>query len=144
MENKTIAMELGLKESQVASTVKLLDEENTVPFIARYRKEATGELDENQIRAIEERVKYLRNLAARKEEVLRLIDEQGKLSEELKEAIIKSDKLREVEDLYRPYKQKRRTRATVARERGLEPLALRIMAQQDEAGSIEELAAQYI
>ncbi|MHB9093122.1 MAG: Tex family protein [Eubacteriales bacterium] len=144
MENKTIALELGLKESQVASTVKLLDEENTVPFIARYRKEATGELDENQIRAIEERVKYLRNLAARKEEVLRLIDEQGKLTEELKEAIIKSVKLREVEDLYRPYKQKRRTRATVARERGLEPLALRIMAQQDEAGSIEELAAQYI
>lgn len=144
MEAKTIAKELNLKESQVNSTVKLLDEGNTVPFIARYRKEATGELDENQIRAVEERVKYLRNLAARKEEVLRIIEEQGKLTEELKAAITNSVKLQEVEDLYRPYKQKRRTRATVARERGLEPLALRILAQQDETENPAEIAALYV
>ena len=99
METKTIAKELGLKESQVANTIKLLDEDNTVPFIARYRKEVTGELDENQIRAIEDRVRYLRNLAARKDEVLRLIEEQGKLTEELREAINKAVKLQEVEDL---------------------------------------------
>lgn len=144
METKTIAKELGLKESQVANTIKLLDEDNTVPFIARYRKEVTGELDENQIRAIEDRVRYLRNLAARKDEVLRLIEEQGKLTEELREAINKAVKLQEVEDLYRPYKQKRRTRATIARERGLEPLAWQILAQRDEAGKPEDLAACYI
>lgn len=144
MESKTIAAELGLKEFQVANTIKLLDEDNTVPFIARYRKEATGELDENQIRAIEDRVRYLRNLAARKDEVLRLIDEQGKLTEELREAIGKAARLQEVEDLYRPYKQKRRTRATVARERGLEPLAMQILAQREETGAPEDLAARYV
>lgn len=144
MESKLIAKELGLKEFQVTSTIKLLDEDNTVPFIARYRKEATGELDENQIRAIEERVRYMRNLAARKDEVLRLIEEQGKLTEELREAIEKAVKLQEVEDLYRPYKQKRRTRATIARERGLEPLALQILAQAEERGEPEDLAAPYI
>lgn len=144
MDTRLIAQELNLKESQVASAIKLLDEGNTVPFIARYRKEATGELDENQIRKIEERVKYLRNLAERKDEVIRLIDEQGKLTDELREAIVKAGKLQEVEDLYRPYKQKRRTRATIARERGLEPLALRISAQQDMTGSIEQIAGEYI
>jgi len=144
MEAKIIAKELKLREAQVAETIKLLDGGNTVPFIARYRKEATGELDENQIRDIEERVKYLRSLAARKEEVLRLIGEQGKLTEELREAITGAVKLQEVEDLYRPYRQKRRTRATVARERGLEPLALRIMSQQDESGDIADIAASYI
>lgn len=144
MEIKIIAKELGLKEFQVASTIKLLDEDNTVPFIARYRKEVTGELDENQIRAIEDRVRYLRNLAARKDEVLRLIEEQGKLTEELREAIGKAVKLQEVEDLYRPYKQKRRTRATIAKERGLEPLALLILAQREETGLPEDLAARYI
>lgn len=144
MESKQIAKELGLKEFQVTSTIKLLDEDNTVPFIARYRKEATGELDENQIRAIEERVRYMRNLAARKDEVLRLIEEQGKLTAELREAIEKAVKLQEVEDLYRPYKQKRRTRATIARERGLEPLALQILAQAEERGEPEDLAASYI
>jgi uncharacterized protein len=144
METQTIAKELGLKESQVVSTIKLLDEDNTVPFIARYRKEATGELDENQIRAIEDRVRYLRNLAARKDEVLRLIEEQGKLTDELREAIGKAVKLQEVEDLYRPYKQKRRTRATIAKERGLEPLALQILAQVEESGEPEDLAVPYI
>lgn len=144
MEAATIAQELKLRESQVASTIKLLDEGNTVPFIARYRKEMTGELDENQIRNIEERVKYLRNLADRKEEVIRLIDEQGKLTEELREAITKAVRLQVVEDLYRPYKQKRRTRATIAKERGLEPLALRIFAQQEIKGDIEVIAGEYI
>jgi len=144
METKVIASELKLKQSQVANTIKLLDEGNTVPFIARYRKEVTGELDENQIRSIEERVKYLRNLAARKDEVLRIIEEQGKLTEELRESILNAVKLQEVEDLYRPYKQKRRTRATIARERGLEPLALRIMAQQDEQGTIDDYAAPFV
>lgn len=143
-EVKVIAQELKLKEFQVDNTVKLLDDGNTVPFIARYRKEATGELDENQIRKIEERVKYLRNLAERKEEVLRLIEEQGKLTEELREAIVAASKLQEVEDLYRPYKQKRRTRATIAKERGLEPLALRITGQLDEQGDIREIAEEYI
>jgi len=141
---KTIAAELGLREPQVLGTVRLLDDGNTVPFIARYRKEATGELDENKIREVEERVSYLRNLESRKEEVIRLIEEQGKLTGELREAIIKSQKLQEVEDLYRPYRQKRRTRATVARERGLEPLALRIIGQQDIAGTPENMAACYV
>lgn len=144
MEAATIAKELKLRESQVGSTIKLLDEGNTVPFIARYRKEMTGELDENQIRNIEERVKYLRNLAQRKEEVIRLIDEQGKLTDELREAITRAARLQEVEDLYRPYKQKRRTRATIAKERGLEPLAMRIIAQQDIKGDIEVIAGEYI
>lgn len=144
METKVIAAELKLKEAQVANTIKLLDDGNTVPFIARYRKEATGELDENQIREIEDRVRYLRHLAARKDEVLRLIEEQGRLTGELKESILCAVKLQEVEDLYRPYRQKRRTRATVARERGLEPLALRILAQQDEKGITDDYTVMYV
>lgn len=144
MEFKTIARELQLKESQVVNTIKLLDDGNTVPFIARYRKEVTGELDENQIRKIEERVGYLRNLAARKEEVLRLIEEQGKLTNELREEITRATKLQEVEDLYRPFRQKRRTRASIARERGLEPLALRMMAQQEVIGNPDLLAEAFI
>lgn len=120
---QTIARDTGVKPHQAERTIALLDEGNTVPFIARYRKEMTGQLDETQIRAIEERVRYLRNLSVRKEEVVRLIEEQGKLTEELKAAIERATKLQEVEDLYRPYRQKRRTRATMAKEKGLEPLA---------------------
>ncbi|WP_342405547.1 Tex family protein [Brevibacillus sp. FSL K6-2834] len=120
---QTIAQETEIKRHQVERTIALLDEGNTVPFIARYRKEMTGQLDETQIRAIEERVRYLRNLSVRKEEVIRLIEEQGKLTEELKASIERAAKLQEVEDLYRPYRQKRRTRATMAKEKGLEPLA---------------------
>jgi len=120
---QTVAEETGLKPHQVERTIALLDEGNTVPFIARYRKEMTGQLDETQIRAIEERIRYLRNLTVRKEEVIRLIEEQGKLTEELKQAIEAATRLQEVEDLYRPYRQKRRTRATIAKEKGLEPLA---------------------
>lgn len=125
---QTISREIGVKSHQIEATIRLLDEGNTVPFIARYRKEMTGQLDETQIREIEERVRYLRNLSVRKEEVLRLIEEQGKLTEELKQAIEQSAKLQEVEDLYRPYRQKRRTRATMAKEKGLEPLAEWLLA----------------
>jgi uncharacterized protein len=107
----TIATELGVKAWQVDSTVKMMDEGNTLPFIARYRKEATGELDEEQLRLLSERLTYLRNLGARQEEVIKIIDEQGKLTPELEQAIRAATVLQEVEDLYRPYKQKRKTRA---------------------------------
>ncbi len=139
----TIAQELNVKPQQVAQTIALLDEGNTVPFIARYRKEMTGQLDETRIREIEERVRYLRNLAVRKEEVLRLIEEQGKLTDELAEAIRRAAKLQEVEDLYRPYRQKRRTRATVAREKGLEPLA-EYLSSLPAQGDPHEEAARFV
>ncbi|AWX54077.1 MULTISPECIES: Tex family protein [Brevibacillus] len=140
---QTIAQDTGVKPHQVERTVALLDEGNTVPFIARYRKEMTGQLDETQIRAIEERVRYLRNLSVRKEEVVRLIDEQGKLTDELRTAIERATKLQEVEDLYRPYRQKRRTRATMAKEKGLEPLANYLMSLP-KTGNPEEEAKLYI
>lgn len=123
MMTKTIAKEVAVTTKQVTSVISLLEEGNTVPFIARYRKELTGSLDEVQIRDIQEKWAYLQNLESRKEEVIRLISEQGKLTEELEKDIIKATKLQQVEDLYRPYKQKRRTKATVAKEKGLEPLA---------------------
>ncbi|HBF38780.1 MAG TPA: RNA-binding transcriptional accessory protein [Firmicutes bacterium] len=141
---KVIAAELKISPRQIESTVRLLDDGNTIPFIARYRKEATGELDEEKLRDIDERLKYLRNLEARKEEVLKSIDEQGKLTPELTQSIMEATKLQEVEDLYRPYKQKKRTRAMIAKERGLEPLADLIWAQQIESGTIDELVAQFI
>lgn len=140
---QTIAQDTGVKAHQAERTIALLDEGNTVPFIARYRKEMTGQLDETQIRAIEERLRYLRNLSVRKEEVLRLIEEQGKLTDELKMAIERAVKLQEVEDLYRPYKQKRRTRATMAKEKGLEPLAEYLLTLP-KAGDPEQEAARYI
>ncbi len=118
-----VAAELAIPQKQVKSVISLLNEGNTVPFIARYRKEMTGALDEVQIRDIQERWQYIQNLEQRKEEVLRTIAEQGKLTDELTHKIKKAEKLQEVEDLYRPYKQKRRTKATVAKEKGLEPLA---------------------
>ncbi len=139
-----LARELGLKPAQVQSCVGLLDEGNTVPFIARYRKEATGEMDETQIRDLQERLAYLRNLESEKEKVLRVIAEQGKLTPELEQAIKNADKLQEVEDLYRPYRPKRRTRAMIAREKGLEPLALLMLAQTETSGSPLEIAAAYI
>ncbi|WP_373604868.1 Tex family protein [Fredinandcohnia onubensis] len=120
---KTIAKDIGITTKQVHSVINLLDEGNTVPFIARYRKELTGSLDEVQIKDVQEKWTYLQNLETRKEEVIRLISEQGKLTDELQAEIMKSTKLQQVEDLYRPYKQKRRTKATVAKEKGLEPLA---------------------
>ena len=138
-----IAQELSLRTHQVKEAIQLLDAGNTIPFIARYRKEATGELDENSLRSIVERLDYLRNLKQRKSEVLRLIEEQGKLTEELADQINKATILQEVEDLYRPYKQKRRTRATVAKEKGLEPLAFWILEQYPKAQPLEE-AVKYI
>ncbi|MDR9856097.1 Tex family protein [Paenibacillus sp. VCA1] len=137
------AKELQLSLKQIRTTVELLDEGNTIPFIARYRKEMTGELDENQLRDIEERVHYLRNLEERKREVIRIIDEQGKLTGELKTAIEKAVKLQEVEDLYRPYRQKRKTRASVAKEKGLEPLAEWIMGQPKQ-GDVQQEASKYV
>jgi len=115
---KKIAEEQSLKWKQVQTVISMLEEGNTVPFIARYRKEATGALDEVQIRSIMERWDYLQNLEKRKEEVLRSIEGQGKLTEELQQKILAAEKLQEVEDYYRPYKQKRRTKATIAKEKG--------------------------
>ncbi|TLN09758.1 RNA-binding transcriptional accessory protein, partial [bacterium] len=149
--NHQIAKELGIGPRQVENTVKLLDDGNTIPFIARYRKEATGELDENVIREISERLTYLRSLEARKEEVIRIVAEQEKLTPELAAAIRAATRLQEVEDLYRPYRPKRRTRASVAREKGLEPLAETMLAQDvpgnDYAGAaafVEAAAAPFV
>ena len=139
-----LASELNLKTIQIKNTVELLDAGNTVPFISRYRKEVTGSLDENQIRSIEERMNYLRTLEARKETILKSIEEQGKLTPELKEKIEKAVKLQEVEDLYLPYKPKKRTRATIAREKGLEPLAQLILKQEIAEGDPLQFAAAYI
>lgn len=124
-----IAAEMKIKPWQVGEVVKLVDQGNTIPFIARYRKEATGEMDETSLRIVVERLEYLRHLEKRKEEVLRLIDEQGKLDDLLKAKIQKAIKLQQVEDLYRPFKQKKKTRASVARDKGLEPLAQWIFSQ---------------
>lgn len=138
-----IANELKLTPKQVEQTLQLLNEGNTVPFIARYRKELTGGLDEVAIRSIFEKWQYATNLEARKQEVLRLIAEQGKLTDELKQAIERSAKLQEVEDLYRPYRQKRRTRATVAKEKGLEPLAEWLYSLPIE-GDVPQEAQKYV
>jgi protein Tex len=137
-----IAAEQTISKGQVKSVITLLNEGNTVPFIARYRKEMTGALDEVQIRDIQERWQYIQNLDQRKEEVLRIIGEQGKLSDELAQKISKAEKLQEVEDLYRPYKQKRRTKATVAKEKGLEPLAEWLLTFSQE--SIAEKAKEFL
>lgn len=140
---KHISTELSINFKQVTNVIKLLEEGNTVPFIARYRKEQTGALDEVQIRDISEKWIYIQNLENRKEEVLRLIEEQGKLTEQLAEDITKSMKLQQVEDLYRPYKQKRRTKATVAKEKGLEPLAEWILHLPIQ-GDINETAREFL
>lgn len=140
---KQVARELSLALKQIRTTISLLDEGNTIPFIARYRKEMTGELDENQLREIEDRVLYLRNLEDRKVEVIRIIQEQGKLTEDLQAAITSAVKLQEVEDLYRPYRQKRKTRASVAKERGLEPLSIWIWSQPKQGDALQE-AESYV
>jgi uncharacterized protein len=139
-----IADEFKLRLIQVKNTIELLDSGNTVPFIARYRKEATGSLDENQIRDMQERIGYLRALEARKQTILTSIEEQGKLTPELREKIEKTFKLHELEDLYLPYKPRKRTRATMAREKGLEPLAEMILKQETVEGSALEYAAAFI
>ena len=139
----TLSQELNIKTSQAESVIRLIDEGNTIPFIARYRKEVTGSLDDEILRKFDARLKYLRNLEEKKETVLNSIEEQGKLTEELKKAILEAKTLVELEDLYRPYKQKRRTRATIAKEKGLEELANTILAQDIEV-PIEEIAKEYI
>lgn len=135
--------ELGVKKWQVEAAVQLIDEGNTIPFISRYRKEVTGSLNDEQLRKLHERLQYLRNLEAKKEQVLSSIEEQGKLTEELKTQILAAETLVVVEDLYRPYRPKRRTRATVAKEKGLEPLAALIMLQKIDM-PLEEAAKGYI
>ena len=138
---KKLAEELNIRESQVESTVKLIDEGNTIPFIARYRKEVTGNLSDEVLRNLGERLTYLRNLEARKEEIIRLIDEQGKLTDELAIKIAGTMVLSELEDIYRPYKPKKRTRATIAKEKGLEPLATFIYLQLENKDVYEEAKA---
>ncbi len=138
-----IAEELNIKPKQVEATITLIDEGNTIPFIARYRKEVTGGLSDEILRDLGERLNYLRNLEQRKEEVVKSIDEQGKLTDEILQAIAVCKTLAEVEDIYRPYKQKKKTRATVAKAKGLEPLA-NIIIEQKETTSILEIAKEYV
>ena len=139
-----IARELQKSEQHIENVVNLLDEGNTIPFIARYRKELHGSMDDTALRTLEERLQYLRNLEKRREEVKSSIESQGKLTEELAAAIDAAATLSEVEDLYRPYKQKRRTRATVAREKGLEPLAQLLFAQERDCPDPLTAAAEYL
>jgi len=139
-----IAKELGVKPGQVESAVTLLDEGNTVPFIARYRKEVTGELQDEQLRTIEERIKYLSNLEARRQEIINAITEQEKMTDELMASLMKAVKLQELEDLYLPYRPKKRTRAMIARERGLEPLTDMILNDTVTSGNPLDIAREYI
>src|SRR5690554_3649691 len=124
-----LAKELNIRQTQVEQTISLLDEGNTIPFIARYRKEATGELDETVIRDLSERLTYLRGLEERKEEVTRLIANQEKLTSEIAKSITEANTLQELDDIYRPFRPKRKTRASIAKDRGLEPLALKLLEQ---------------
>ena len=139
-----IASELSIRPQQVESVITLLDDGNTIPFIARYRKEATGSLEDEMLRQVEARLTYLRSLVKRQEEILARIEEQGKLTDELRAEIESAEKLQTLEDLYRPYKQKKRTRASIARERGLENLANAMLLQRETKGSPEEAAAPYV
>lgn len=135
---QVITQELKVEKWQVEAAVKLIDEGNTIPFISRYRKEATGSLNDEQLRALFERLTYLRNLEDKKNQVLKSIEDQGKLTEELKKQILDAQTLVVVEDLYRPYRPKRRTRATIAKEKGLEPLADIILLQMTDKPVEEE------
>ncbi len=135
--------ELGIRREQAEAAVKLIDEGNTIPFIARYRKEATGNLNDEVLRNLSERLIYLRNLEEKKQQVLGSIEEQGKLTEELRAAILAAETMVVVEDLYRPYRPKRRTRATIAKEKGLEPLA-DLIWQQETKTPLSETAAGYV
>jgi uncharacterized protein len=140
----TLIKEFNLKPFQVQNTVKLIDDGNTIPFIARYRKEMTGELNDQVLRELHERLIYLRNLEARRQEVKHLIEEQGKLTEEISMNLLKAVTLQEIEDIYRPFRPKRRTRATIAREKGLEPLAKLLFNQDSKEGSVPDLAIPFI
>jgi len=141
---QTLADELGITLKQVENTIALIDEGNTIPFIARYRKEVTGSLDDEILRKFYDRLTYLRSLDERREEIMRLIDEQGNLTDELKIKIENATVLQELEDIYRPFRPKRRTRATIAKEKGLEPLAMLIYIQNEKSGNPLDFAAEYI
>ena len=141
---KKLAEEFKLNAWQVENTVKLIDEGNTIPFISRYRKEATGELNDEILRDLNERLSYLRNMEERKADVKRIIEEQGKLTPELAEAIDKAEKLTEIEDLYRPYRPKRKTRATIAKAKGLEPLSVLIYSQILSDEELEKRAEDFV
>lgn len=142
--NEILAKELNITVKQVENTVALIDEGNTIPFIARYRKEVTGALDDDILRKFYDRLCYLRSLDERRDEIIHLIEEQGKMTDELMESIQKAEILQELEDIYRPYRPKRRTKATIAKEKGLEPLALLIYMQQEKNGDPLDFAKEYI
>ena len=141
--NETLAKELNISIKQVESVIELLDDGNTVPFIARYRKEKTGNLSDEVLRNFFERLNYLRGLEDRKEDVIRFIEEQGKLTEDLKNKIVQCNTLTEVEDIYRPFKPKKRTRATIATEKGLKPLA-EVILSGEFSGDLKSEASKYI
>ena len=141
---QTLAAELAETETHVEAVVRLLDEGNTIPFIARYRKELHGAMDDTSLRTLETRLQYLRGLQERRETVLSAIEEQGKLTEELRRSIDAAQTLAELEDLYRPYKPKRRTRATMAKEKGLEPLAELLFRQGRDCPAPEDAAKDYV
>ena len=143
MINETLEKELNLEGWQVKKVIKLIDDGNTIPFIARYRKDVTGSLNDETLRKFDERLKYLRNLEDRKGKIIKRIDELGKLDSELRNNILKAETLVELEDLYRPFKSKKQTRATKARDRGLEPLAEIILAQ-DVRQSVKKIAEDYV
>ena len=140
--NEILKQEFSLKDEQVNNTLKLIDEGNTIPFIARYRKEMTGDMSDVLLRQFNDRLTYLRNLETRREDVKRIIDEQGKLTEEIEKSLLKAKSLQEVEDIYAPFKQKKRTRATIAKEKGLEELALLILEKN--INNVDEEASKYI
>ena len=140
--NEILKKEFNLRDEQINNTIKLIDEGNTIPFIARYRKEMTGEMSDVTLRAFFDKLIYLRNLQSRKEDVIRIIEEQGKLTQEIKSSVEKANTLQEVEDIYAPYKQKKRTRATIAKEKGLEQLALDLLNKN--IININEKALKYI
>ena len=143
MIEKTLEKELGLEGWQVKKVIKLIDDGNTIPFIARYRKDVTGSLNDETLRKFDERLKYLRNLQDKKDKIIKRIEELGKLDDELRNNILKAETLVELEDLYRPFKSKKQTRATKARDRGLEPLAEIILAQ-DVRQSVKKIAEDYV
>ncbi len=146
MENiiESLSLELGITKKQVKNAVELIDEGNTIPFIARYRKEATSNLDDETLRNLNDRLNYLRNLEQRKQEVIRLIEETGNLTEEIKNQVLNAKILSEIEDIYRPFKPKKRTKATIAKEKGLEKLAIEILKQTNKYTKLEDLAKLYV
>ena len=145
MDNsKILALELGITENHAENIISLLDEGCTVPFIARYRKEMTGSCDDQTLRLFADRLNYLRNMDKKKEDITKLIDEQGKLTDELKQKIQNANTLTELDDIYRPFRPKRQTRATIAVAKGLEPFAKIIVEQKLKTGDVLEIASQYI